>query len=61
LDAHLQTGDAVAAAQLLHMHPQTLRYRLKRVSALTQLDPRQPWARYLLQTAVLISAAAVRA
>jgi DNA-binding PucR family transcriptional regulator len=58
LDAYLQTGDAVAAAQLTHMHPQTLRYRLRRVTALTQLDPRQPWDRYLLQTAVMTSSAA---
>jgi hypothetical protein len=58
LVAYLHTGDAVAAAESLHMHPQTLRYRLKRVVALTQLDPRQPWDRYLLQTAVLAAAPA---
>ncbi|MCD0484377.1 helix-turn-helix domain-containing protein [Streptacidiphilus sp. ASG 303] len=45
LDAYLDTGSATAAAEALHLHPQTLRYRLRRIRELTGRDPRRPWHR----------------
>ncbi|MFI6086274.1 PucR family transcriptional regulator [Streptomyces sp. NPDC051217] len=35
-------GDAVAAAELLHVHPNTYRYRLRRVSSISGLDLADP-------------------
>ncbi|HEV7754779.1 MAG TPA: helix-turn-helix domain-containing protein [Mycobacteriales bacterium] len=51
LGAFLATGSATAAAESLHLHPQTLRYRLRRVTALTGRDPRRPWDRLVLDVA----------
>lgn len=51
LDAYLDTGSATAAADLLHLHPQTLRYRLRRIRELTGRDPRRPWQRLTLDIA----------
>jgi hypothetical protein len=51
LGAYLATGSATAAADLLHVHPQTLRYRLRRVQELTGRDPRLPWHRLVLDIA----------
>jgi hypothetical protein len=51
LAAFLATGSATAAAASLHLHPQTLRYRLRRVTALTGRDPRRPWDRLVLDVA----------
>jgi hypothetical protein len=51
LDAFLTTGSATAAAELLHLHPQTLRYRLRRVREITRRDPRLPWQRLVLDVA----------
>jgi hypothetical protein len=51
LDAFLTTGSATAAAELLHVHPQTLRYRLRRVREITRRDPRLPWQRLVLDVA----------
>lgn len=51
LDAFLATGSAAAAAQYLHLHPQTMRYRLRRVRELTGRDPRLPWHRLVLDIA----------
>ncbi|GLU49886.1 PucR family transcriptional regulator [Nocardiopsis ansamitocini] len=51
LSAFLDTGSAAAAATVLHLHPQTLRYRLRRVRALTGRDPRHPWQRLTLDIA----------
>ncbi|WP_017596572.1 PucR family transcriptional regulator [Nocardiopsis potens] len=51
LAAFLSTGSATAAAGLLHLHPQTLRYRLRRASELTGRDPRTPWDRLVLDVA----------
>jgi hypothetical protein len=51
LGAFLATGSATAAADLLGVHPQTLRYRLRRVRELTGRDPRQPWQRLVLDIA----------
>ncbi|MGA5699223.1 PucR family transcriptional regulator [Peterkaempfera bronchialis] len=51
LDAYLDTGSATAAADVLHLHPQTLRYRLRRIRELTGRDPRRPWQRLTLDIA----------
>lgn len=51
LDAVLHAGGAAPAAQRLHLHPQTVRYRVRRIAAATGRDPRDPWDRYVLQTA----------
>ncbi|GAA3538909.1 hypothetical protein AFL01nite_26990 [Aeromicrobium flavum] len=51
LDAVLDAGGAAQAAQRLHLHPQTVRYRLRRIAASTGRDPRDPWDRYVFQTA----------
>lgn len=51
LDALLATGGAAAAAAALGVHPQTMRYRARRISAVTGRDPRQPWDRFVLQVA----------
>ncbi|MEU8351802.1 helix-turn-helix domain-containing protein [Streptomyces sp. NPDC048845] len=55
LDAYLRTGSATAAADALHLHPQTLRYRMRRVRELTGRDERDPWQRLLLEVARTVS------
>ncbi|MFF0024729.1 PucR family transcriptional regulator [Streptomyces sp. NPDC005496] len=51
LVAYLDTGSANAAARRLHLHPQSLRYRLRRVHTLTGRDPRDTWHRLTLDIA----------
>ncbi|MEV0321516.1 PucR family transcriptional regulator [Streptomyces sp. NPDC050658] len=51
LTAYIDTGSANAAARALHLHPQSVRYRLRRVHALTDRDPRDPWQRLTLDIA----------
>jgi DNA-binding PucR family transcriptional regulator len=51
LSAFLSTGSATAAAAHLHLHPQTLRYRLRRAHQLTGRDPGLPWQRLALDIA----------
>ncbi len=51
LGAYLDTGSATAAARELHLHPQSMRYRLRRIAQLTARDPRQPWHRLTLDIA----------
>ena len=53
LDAFLATGSATAAGELLGVHPQTMRHRLRRLVLLTGRDPRRPWDRFLLEVAGL--------
>jgi hypothetical protein len=48
LEAFLTAGSAPAAAALLGLHPQTLRYRLRRVRELTGRDVRRRWDRLCL-------------
>lgn len=43
LAAFIATGTATGAAAALHVHPQTLRYRLRRARGLTGRDPRRAW------------------
>ncbi|MFE3327595.1 PucR family transcriptional regulator [Streptomyces sp. NPDC059176] len=51
LTAYVDTGSASAAARVLHLHPQSLRYRIRRIHALTGRDPRDPWQRLTLDIA----------
>lgn len=53
LAAYLSTGSAVEAAGLAQCHPQTMRYRIRRVRELTGLDPRRAWDRFVLELASL--------
>lgn len=55
LRAYFRTGAATTAADLLHVHAQTLRYRLRRVRELTGHDPHRPWPRFVLETACSIA------
>ncbi|WP_148588583.1 helix-turn-helix domain-containing protein [Streptomyces sp. WAC01526] len=55
LTTYLDTGSANAAARRLGLHPQSLRYRLRRISDLTQRDPRDPWQRLTLDIARTIA------
>ncbi|WP_406482129.1 helix-turn-helix domain-containing protein [Streptomyces platensis] len=51
LTTYLDTGSANAAARRLGLHPQSLRYRLRRIADLTHRDPRDPWQRLTLDIA----------
>ncbi|MFF8308725.1 PucR family transcriptional regulator [Streptomyces lydicus] len=51
LTTYLDTGSATAAARTLGLHPQSLRYRLRRIAELTHRDPRDPWQRLTLDIA----------
>ena len=51
LTTYLDTGSANAAARRLGLHPQSLRYRLRRIADLTHRDPRDPWQRLALDIA----------
>ncbi|WP_369251476.1 PucR family transcriptional regulator [Streptomyces sp. R41] len=51
LTAYIDTGSANAAARELHLHAQSLRYRLRRIHELTGRDPRDPWQRLTLDIA----------
>ena len=52
LSAFIATGTATEAAAALHVHPQTLRYRLRRAREVTGRDPRRAWHRLALDTAL---------
>ncbi|MBY4128378.1 helix-turn-helix domain-containing protein [Rhodococcus fascians] len=52
LSAFIATGTATAAAARIQVHPQTLRYRLRRAEELTGRDPRSAWHRLALDTAI---------
>lgn len=51
LTAYIDTGSANAAARGLHLHPQSVRYRLRRVREITSRDPQDPWQRLTLDIA----------
>ncbi|WP_017569772.1 PucR family transcriptional regulator [Nocardiopsis halotolerans] len=55
LRAYFREGAATTAADALHVHAQTLRYRLRRVRELTGHDPHRPWTRFVLETACAIA------
>jgi hypothetical protein len=55
LTAYLGTGRSLeAAARVLYVHPNTVRYRLRRVADVTGWDPLDPRESYVLQTALAI-------
>jgi DNA-binding PucR family transcriptional regulator len=52
LDAYLDCGGAIeACARKLFVHPNTVRYRLKRITDFTGRDPTQPRDAYVLRVA----------
>ncbi|ETW25227.1 PucR family transcriptional regulator [Mycobacterium gastri] len=52
LDAYLDCGGAIeACARKLFVHPNTIRYRLKRITDFTGRDPTQPRDAYVLRVA----------
>jgi sugar diacid utilization regulator len=56
LAAYFQHGSSLeGAARALFVHPNTVRYRLRRVSEITQLDPADPRDALVLRTAVIVS------
>ncbi|MFC9894690.1 PucR family transcriptional regulator [Nocardia sp. NPDC127579] len=55
LEAHLRFGaDRKSASAHLHVHPNTLSYRLRRVGELTGIDPSEPGNSRLLAAAVTV-------
>ncbi|NLU82832.1 helix-turn-helix domain-containing protein [Rhodococcus sp. HNM0569] len=55
LDAYLDTGGAIeACARQLYVHPNTVRYRLKRITDVTGRDPTQSRDAYVLRVAVTV-------
>ena len=55
LDAYLESGGALEpAARRLFVHPNTVRYRLRRITELTGRDPTEPRDLLILQTAVIL-------
>jgi DNA-binding PucR family transcriptional regulator len=52
LDAYLDSGGAIeACARKLYVHPNTVRYRLKRIADFTGRDPTTPRDAYVLRVA----------
>jgi DNA-binding PucR family transcriptional regulator len=52
LDAYLDSGGAIeACARALFVHPNTVRYRLKRIADFTGRDPTTPRDAYVLRVA----------
>ena len=60
LEAYLTAGSATDAAELLGVHAQTMRYRLKRLRELTGRDPRNGWDRLVLEAALVAGSAGRR-
>jgi DNA-binding PucR family transcriptional regulator len=55
LDAYLDCGGAIeACARKLFVHPNTVRYRLKRITDFTGRDPTQPRDAYILRVAATV-------
>ncbi len=55
LDAYLDCGGAVEnCARQLYIHPNTVRYRLKRIAEITRRDPLNPRDAYVLRTATTV-------
>src|SRR6476660_794322 len=56
LEVYLEGGGALeSCARALFVHANTVRYRLRRVSEITQLDPADPRDALVLRTAVIVS------
>ena len=55
LDAYLDSGGAIeACARKLFVHPNTVRYRLKRITDFTGRDPTTPRDAYVLRVATTV-------
>lgn len=55
LDSYLDCGGAVeTCARLLFVHPNTVRYRLKRIAEVTGRDPTNPRDAYVLRIAATV-------
>ena len=55
LDAYLDSGGAIeACARKLFVHPNTVRYRLKRIADFTGRDPTLPRDAYVLRVAATV-------
>ena len=55
LDAYLDSGGAIeACARQLFVHPNTVRYRLKRIADFTGRDPTLPRDAYVLRVAITV-------
>jgi DNA-binding PucR family transcriptional regulator len=55
LDAYLDCGGAIeACSRKLFVHPNTVRYRLKRITDFTGRDPTQPRDAYVLRVAATV-------
>ncbi len=55
LARYLESGRSLeAAARTLFVHPNTVRYRLRRISEITGWDPLHPRESYVLQTALAV-------
>jgi DNA-binding PucR family transcriptional regulator len=55
LDAYLDSGGAIeACARKLFVHPNTVRYRLKRIADFTGRDPTVPRDAYVLRVAATV-------
>lgn len=55
LAAHAEHGRSLeAAARVLYVHPNTVRYRLRKVAEVTGWDPLDPREGYVLQTALAL-------
>jgi DNA-binding PucR family transcriptional regulator len=55
LDAYLDCGGAVeTCARQLYVHPNTVRYRLKRIGEITGRDPLNPRDAYVLRIAATV-------
>jgi DNA-binding PucR family transcriptional regulator len=62
LDAYLDCGGAIeACARKLFVHPNTVRYRLRRIADFTGRDPTQPRDAYILRVAVTVGHLAYQA
>jgi DNA-binding PucR family transcriptional regulator len=55
LTAHVEHGRSLeAAARVLYVHPNTVRYRLRKVADVTGWDPLDAREAYVLQTALAV-------
>mgnify|MGYP002734504160 CR=1 FL=1 len=55
LEAYLDSGGSVeSCARVLYIHPNTVRYRLKKIAEITRRDPTNPRDAYVLRIATTV-------